>query len=378
MNGHQTWSYAQLDARAELLAHALRALGVGPERCVGVCLERSPELLVALLAVLKAGGAYVPLDPAYPPERLAFLLDDSGASLVLTDARAEHALPPPPASQTRLRLDDPARLEAPTQLAHRPPRAQNLAYLIYTSGSTGRPKAVAIQHRSAVSLVHWALTAFSADELAAPLAATSIAFDLSVFELFAPLACGGCVVLAPDALALPTLPAADRVTLLSTVPSVAAELLRLGPLPAGLRVFALAGEPLGEPLVRQLLEASPRTRLLDLYGPSETTTYATCAQRLAGEAPTIGRPIANMRAYVLDANARLLPPGVPGELYLGGEGVARGYLGRPTLTAERFVPDPFGPPGGRLYRTGDRVRQGPEGKLTFLGRLDRQVKLRGV
>jgi acyl-coenzyme A synthetase/AMP-(fatty) acid ligase/acyl carrier protein len=259
------------------------------------------------------------------------------------------------------------------------PRPGNLAYLIYTSGSTGRPKAVAIEHRSAVALALWAREVFPEGDLAGVLAATSVSFDLSVFELFVPLAWGGRVILAENALALPGLPAAGEVRLVNTVPSAMAELVRQGAVPASVRTVNLAGEPLKRALVSALEERLPEARVRNLYGPSEDTTYSTWAPQERGEGePGIGRPLPGTSARVLDRAGRRTPAGVPGELHLGGAGLARGYLGRPDLTAERFVPDPFAShPGERLYRTGDLVRYRPGGELEYLGRLDHQVKLRG-
>ncbi len=250
-----------------------------------------------------------------------------------------------------------------------------VAYLIYTSGSTGRPKGVAIEHASAVRLVAWAGKTYSPEELSGVLASTSISFDLSIFEIFVPLSFGGTVILADNALALPTLPAAGEVTLINTVPSAIAALLDLGPLPPQVRTVNLAGEPLRRSLADRVLATG--VRLWDLYGPSEDTTYSTGAEVRAGDPdePSIGWPVAGSRAYVVDAVLQPLPVGVPGELCLGGGGLARGYLDRPDLTAERFVPDPFS--GGRLYRTGDLARRRPDGNLEYLGRLDHQVKIRG-
>jgi amino acid adenylation domain-containing protein len=255
---------------------------------------------------------------------------------------------------------------------------EGLAYLIYTSGSTGRPKGVAITHASAVRLVAWAGAAFERSELAGVLASTSINFDLSVFEIFVPLAWGGTVILADDALHLPSLPAKGEVTLINTVPSAMAGLLELGPLPPSVRTVCLAGEPLRRGLAERVY-ASGVDRVLNLYGPSEDTTYSTGAlvERGAVGEPAIGGPVAGSRAYVVDRHLYLVPVGVTGELCLGGGGLARGYLGRPELTAERFVPDPFAASGGRMYRTGDRVRRRPDGQLEFLGRFDHQLKIRG-
>ncbi|MET0398422.1 MAG: amino acid adenylation domain-containing protein, partial [Longimicrobiaceae bacterium] len=257
---------------------------------------------------------------------------------------------------------------------------RNLAYLIYTSGSTGRPKGVQIEHRSAVALLRWADEVFADDELAGVLASTSLSFDLSVFELFLPLGRGGAVVLAEDALALASLPAREEVTLLNTVPSAAAALVRAGAVPASVRVVCLAGEALKRGLADELY-ALPRVEAVyNLYGPSEDTTYSTWARvpRAEGRDPAIGRAVAGTRAYVLDGRMEPAPVGLPGELYLGGAGLARGYLGRPDATAAAFVPDPFGrAAGGRLYRTGDCARWLASGELEFLGRLDHQVKVRG-
>jgi amino acid adenylation domain-containing protein len=374
VHGARSVTYAELDAASARVARELRARGIVPESRVGVCLERTPELVAALLGVLRAGAAYVPLDPAYPRERIAFILRDAATPLVVTQGSLADGL-----------AGDGAELLLVEELSAEPgdvPEAgatpENAAYLIYTSGSTGTPKGVVIEHRSAVAFLEWARGEFTAEELSGVLASTSVCFDLSVFELFLPLAVGGTVVLAENATELPRLPARDRVTLVNTVPSAAAELVRGGGIPASVRSVNLAGEPLKGALAEALHAAGVGT-VRNLYGPSEDTTYSTwtTVPRGAGREPTIGRPVANTRAYVLDGSLEPAPVGVPGELYLAGAGLARGYLGRPGLTAERFVPDPFSAEGGRLYRTGDRARWLPAGELEFLGRLDHQVKLRG-
>ncbi|HEV7518061.1 MAG TPA: amino acid adenylation domain-containing protein, partial [Thermoanaerobaculia bacterium] len=382
-------TYGELVERAAGLARRLRALGAGPEARIAVCLERTPEMVVALLAVLLSGGAYVPLDPAYPGARLEQMLADSGAVVLLTQASLAGRLPAPAPGSAPCRIalleDGPEAGEAPAGGVSEPPEPPeplpgNLAYVIYTSGSTGRPKGVAIEHRSVVAFVGWAGEVFRPAELSAVLASTSICFDLSVFELFATLAHGGTVILAADALELPDLPAAGRVSLVNTVPSAMAELVRQGALPPGARTASLCGEPLSGSLADRLHATGTVERVWNLYGPTEDTVYSTWTLVAPGEAPLIGRPIAGTRVYLLDRGGAPVPVGVPGELLLGGAGLARGYLGQPERTAERFVPDPFSSlesPGGRLYRTGDLARFRPTGDLEFLGRLDHQVKIRG-
>src|SRR3954467_7888107 len=349
---------------------------------VAVCLERTADLVVVLLAVLRAGAFYVPLDPRYPAERLRFLVEDSGARIVVTHSRLADRLPP----QTNFPLLDGPETAAPvaSHSSLTNVTAQNLAYLIYKSGSTGRPKAVAIQHQSAVELAFWAREAFSAAELRGVLASTAVTFDLSVFEIFVPLAWGGTVVLAENALELPAaaaaLPAGVEITLVNTVPSALAELLRADALPASVRTLNLAGEALPRWLADRAYARPGTARLCNLYGPSEDTTYSTWAviERSGERQPSIGRPLTGTRAYVLDATLERLPWWMSGGLSLAGAGLARGYLGRPELTAERFVPDPFDPVGGaRMYRTGDRVRLRPDGEMDYFGRLDHQVKVRG-
>ncbi|HYH44949.1 MAG TPA: amino acid adenylation domain-containing protein, partial [Thermoanaerobaculia bacterium] len=373
--GRERLTYRDLDLRAGELARRLAALGVGPEVRVGVCLSRSPSLVVALLGILKSGGAYVPLDPNYPRERLGFMLEDADAAVLITETALASRLP---TSRARVLVLDgePDRREEEAEPILALPG--NLAYLIYTSGSTGRPKAVAIEHRSAVAFIHWAHEVFTPAELASVLASTSISFDLSVFELFVPLACGGQVVLADNVLELPELPAAGEVTLINSVPSAVSALLELvQALPDRVRTVNLAGEPLKGSLA-QALYAIGAERVRNLYGPSEDTTYSTFETVVRGNRrePAIGRPIAGTWARLLDRHLELVPVGVPGEIYLGGAGLARGYLGRPELTAERFVPDPL-EPGARLYRTGDLGRLLPDGRIEYMGRLDNQVKVRG-
>jgi amino acid adenylation domain-containing protein len=374
----KAWSYRELHQRANQLAYFLKRLGAGPEVPVGICMERNLQLAVALLGILKAGAAYVPLDPNYPPERLKYMLKASGAGALLTQEKLLPLLDFYPGKVVNLDLswneindespENPETIVLP----------ENLAYVIYTSGSTGKPKGVAIRHSSAAVMLRWAHQVFSSQELSCVLASTSICFDVSVFEIFAPLSCGGTVLLTANALDLVKM-SETGVTLVSMVPSVMRELLRNGALPGSVQTLNLGGESLPADLVRDIYASSRAQRVCNLYGPSEDTTYSTYAfiERAAETIP-IGRPIANTWAYVLDEWMSPAPAGLAGELYLGGAGLARGYLNRPELTAERFLPDPFSrQPGERLYRTGDRVRWRRDGTLEFLGRIDQQVKIRG-
>ncbi len=369
-------TYEQLNRQADQLAAYLQSLGVGSEVPVGVFLDRAPTLIVALMGIFKAGGAYVPLDPDYPLERIRMILEDSGVSVLLTESQLRDRLPEVTCETVELDGEWPCR-DHPQNVAV---TGENLAYIIYTSGSTGRPKGVAIEHRNAVTLLKWAQKVFSPQDLTGVLASTSLCFDLSVFEIFLPLSCGGRVILARNALQLPHLPTAQEVTLVNTVPSAIAELYRSGGIPPAVRTINLAGEPLKNKLVQQLYQLEHIERVFNLYGPSEDTTYSTftLVEKGATEEPAIGRPIGNTQAYVLDQYLHPVPIGVKGELYLGGAGVARGYYQRPGLTAERFIGDPFAErPNARLYKTGDLARYRPDGNLEYLGRIDGQVKIRG-
>lgn len=375
---HQKVTYRELSRWANQLAAYLRKFGVGPDVLVGICVERSMEMVIGLLGILKAGGAYVPMDPAYPKERLAFMLDDCKATVLLTQESLIAGLPEHEARVVCLDTDwEDIGRESEEKCVHEV-ISDNLAYVIYTSGSTGRPKGVAIEHKNTTALLQWAREKFSPEEIAGVLASTSISFDLSIFEMFVPLSSGGKVIIARDALELPTLQTAEPVTLVNTVPSAMAELMRTGGVPTSVRTVCLAGEPLRTGLVQQIYQQQTIEKVFDLYGPTEDTTYSTFALRSVGAPATIGRPIANTQIYLLDSYMQPVPVGVSGELYIGGAGLARGYLNRPELTAEKFIPHPFGEePGMRLYNTGDIARYLPDGKIEFLGRLDHQVKIRG-
>ncbi|GAA3212596.1 amino acid adenylation domain-containing protein [Dactylosporangium siamense] len=377
-------TYADLDARSAALAGHLRRLGVTRGDLVAVCAERSHDLVVALLAVLRAGAAYVPLDPEYPPERLAFMLADAAAPVVLTQARLAGSLPPSDA--TVVVLDDPLPPCDPPPDDLTP---DDVAYVIYTSGSTGRPKGVPNTHRGIVNRLDWMQRAYRLQDDDVVLQKTPASFDVSVWEFFWPLLTGARLVLAApgghrDAEHLRDLIRAERVTTLHFVPSMLAVFLGADGVSGctSLRRIVCSGEELPVDLARRCLATLPAA-LHNLYGPTEAAIDVSAwhcdGDALAGLARVpIGAPIQNIALYVLDAKLRPVPAGVPGQLFIAGTGLATGYLRRPALTAERFRPDPFGPPGTRMYATGDLALRRPDGTIDFLGRIDTQVKLRGL
>jgi amino acid adenylation domain-containing protein len=386
-------SYRELNAAANRVAHTLRAHGAGPGTLVAVCADRSPELVAALLGVLKSGAAYLPVDPGYPGDRVAFMLSDAAAPLLLTQAALADALP---TADARVLLLDGLLVDPPGVWAGAPdtdpdPTAgpDDTAYVIYTSGSTGRPKGVANTHRGIANRLDWMQRQYALTPGDVVLQKTPVSFDVSVWELFWPLREGARMALAvPDGHRDPAylreLIAAEGVTAAHFVPSMLAAFLAQEQLDgcAALRTVVCSGEELPADLARRCVALLPGAALHNLYGPTEAavdvSSWACTPAALAGlPRVPIGRPIANTALYVLGPGLRPEPPGVPGELYIGGVGLATGYLNRPALTAMRFVPDPFGPPGGRLYRTGDLACWRPDGNLEFLGRLDTQVKLRG-
>ncbi|HEX8272300.1 MAG TPA: amino acid adenylation domain-containing protein, partial [Longimicrobiaceae bacterium] len=386
-------TYAELDARANRLARHLRGLGVGPEVRVGVCVERTLDMVVALLAVLKAGGAYVPMDAGYPPQRLAFMLEDARVPVLVTQAALLERLPEGAAGAV-VRLDaDRARIAAespaPLQSAAGP---ENPAYVIYTSGSTGRPKGIVVRHRGVVNNVTDLNRSFGVGPGDSGLALSSLSFDMCVYEVFGMLAAGGTVVLpdpdeARDVRHWAELLVKHGVTVWNSAPALleaVVELVESRPelRPRSLRLALLGGDWIPVTLPERLRAVAERVRVISLGGVTEASIHSTVYP--VGERDPrwtsipYGRPMANQTAYVLDRLHGLLPVGVSGELCFGGVGLARGYLGRPDLTADRFVPDPFGDaPGGRLYRTGDRARWRADGQLELLGRMDFQVKVRG-
>ncbi|HEX2076983.1 MAG TPA: amino acid adenylation domain-containing protein [Longimicrobium sp.] len=424
----RTMTYAELDARSSRLAHRLRRLGVGPEARVGVCMERGMEMVVALLGVLKAGGAYVPLDPEYPRERLAYMLADAAVPVLLTEDRLVHLAEGYAGAIIRLDTpEDDAETPAIPDSLFPVPSPDALAYVIYTSGSTGNPKGAMNAHRGVVNRLRWMQDEYVLAPGDVVLQKTPFSFDVSVWEFFWPLITGARLVLARpgghrDAAYLAEVIEREGVTTLHFVPSMLAAFVDAAPAERcrTLTRVVCSGEALPEELVQRFYArmdaaGNDRVRLHNLYGPTEAAvdvTYWACERGDTGPVP-IGRPVANTRILVLDRRGEPVPVGVPGELHIGGVQVGRGYLGRPALTAEKFVPDPFGEPGARMYRTGDRVRwtesasvrecvsalvgdsrgvdHAQRGQppfthalthsrthaLQFLGRMDFQVKLRG-
>ena len=382
--GDRNLSYAALNERANQLAHYLRGEGVEPELLVAVCVERSLEMIVALLGIVKAGGAYVPLD-LLPRDRLALVLEDTAPRLILTQSHLRDVLPP--GDRPVLSLDQgwgPLALEESTNPTHTV-RPANLAYVIYTSGSTGTPKGIATLHRNVVGFVQNQSYATWSPHGETVLQISPLAFDASTFEIWGSLASGSKLVLMPPVRW--TLPDIYRVVQSQDVSlallvapifnSIAAEDF---PRLVGVKQFYTGADLVSQAQFRKVSEAFD-CRLTNCYGPTETTVFCTTfsargPQKIPETLP-IGRPIANMRAYVLGDDLRPVGVGMPGELYIAGVGVARGYLNRPAFTAERFVADPFGPAGSVMYRTGDLARVRPDGDLDFLGRADQQIKIRG-
>ncbi len=391
--GERLLSYVDLLAAADRLGGALRDAGVRPGSIVGVCLPRSADTVVALLGVWRAGAAYLPLDPDYPAQRLAFMVADSRAEVVITTAALAGRVPP---GARGLILDGATRGATPgaTPGATRgatpgaPPGLDDLAYVIYTSGSTGTPKGVAVTHRALAARARWMVRDYALTPADRVLQFASLSFDTHAEEVYPCLAAGACLVMMPDgARSLPELlasPSGRAVTVLDLPTPYWHELVDVVDTvawPPGLRLTILGADQVHATAVGKWRDRfGNQVRLVNSYGPTETTIIATTAELGPGDdrgRPPIGRPLDNTRVYVCDAHGALVPPGVPGELLIGGAGLARGYLHRPGPTADRFVPDPYGPAGGRLYRTGDRVRWRRDGRLEFLGRLDDQVKVRG-
>ncbi|WDF42006.1 non-ribosomal peptide synthetase [Streptomyces sp. T12] len=366
-------TYGDLDEKSRALAERLVADGAGPGVPVGICVERTPDLIVGILAVLRAGSCYVPLDPRYPAERLNFMVRDSGTRLLLTTTASRAGCP---AGPTLVVLGESVTTEPGEKPV--PVVPGDTAYVIYTSGSTGKPKGVAIRHSGCVTMLSEMDRALGDCDRSGVSAASSICFDMSVMEIFSALCRGGAVVLVESAVHLPESPHVDKITHLHAIPSVMNTLLDAGGLPPNLRTVVFGGEPLRRKLVDRTYQETAADRVFNAYGPTEGTVFCTFGpvpKDGTGE-PTIGSPSVSARIHVLDENLKPQPDGVPGELYLGGAGLAHGYVNRPRTTAERFVPDPF-QDGERMYRTGDVVKFTDDGQLEFVGRTDHQVKMRG-
>jgi amino acid adenylation domain-containing protein len=376
----QQLSYRELNERANQLAHYLQTLGVVPEQIVGIMMNRSLEMVISVLAVLKAGAAYLPLDPEYPQERLSFMLNDADAKALLTQSKLAEHLPQSEAFVIAVDQSEEIRhqsVENPT----REVSAENLAYVIYTSGSTGKPKGVQVQHRGVSNVIAASIERLEVGTSSRVLQAASLSFDASVLEIFSALLSGACLILV------------DRETLMSN--SLLSQLMRnqaitfIASPPSrldtitdnefpDLRTIIVGGESCSSETAARW---SGGRRFFNAYAPTETTIYSTlfeCSE-MSTQSPPVGKPIANTEVYLLDEHLNPVPVGARGELYIGGMGIARGYLNRPELTAERFIPHPFSTePGERLYRTGDLARYLPDGNIQFIGRVDQQVKLRGL
>ncbi|ATL25930.1 non-ribosomal peptide synthetase [Streptomyces formicae] len=390
-------TYGELNRRANRFARLLLAHGAGPETLVALALPRTPDMVVAVLAALKAGAAYVPVDVRYPAGRIAQMLGGARPLVVVvdsgtgtgtgTDTRSRTGIVPPDGATLVVMDAEPVVRHTAAQPSGdvtdaerpRPLLPRHPAYVIHTSGSTGTPKGVVIEHANAVQLVATVEDQFGRAGMARVLASTSLSFDVSILEIITTLATGGSIELVDDLFALLERDSWQG-SMLSGVPSAVASVLAGGDTRLAAREVVLGGEPIPRGLLREIRERVPGSTVTNIYGPTEATTYAT-TWRDGGEPadtePPIGRPVPNCQAYVLDPWLQPVPVGLPGELYLAGAGVARGYLDRPALTAERFVACPFGAPGRRMYRTGDQVRLRPDGQLDFLGRLDGQVKING-
>ena len=369
-------TYQNLNTKADCLAHYLKTVGVGPDTLVGICVERSVDMMVGLLGILKAGGAYIPLDPHYPQQRLAVMVDDADIEILVSQSWLLNLLPS--YNGKTVCLDQP--IASPVSSAH-PPQAENLAYMIYTSGSTGRPKGVQITHNSVVDLLHSQRQALGISQQDTILSAASFSFDMSILELWLPLVVGARLVLVSRDVAQDGLRLADQinthgVTLMQATPATWRMLLDANWAGSSQLQIICGGEALPPDLASALISRCATLR--NFYGPTEATVWATQQAITADKPITVGRPLANTQIYLLDESFNPVPVGVPGELYIGGVRLSRGYYQRPSLTAERFIPNPFSQiPGARLYRTGDLARYLPDGTLDYLGRADYQVKLRG-
>lgn len=386
--GQDRMTYAELDARADRIARWLRAKGARRETVIGICLDRCLDLVIAVLGVIKSDACYLPLDPAYPPDRLSYMVAAADATIVVTRSALVDSLGWLTAGQTATVMTDAGEVPSASERKDSDGTAENLLYVIYTSGSSGRPKGVAVPNRALLNLFDW----YSSDTNMAPgdvqLSSHSFSFDPASLEILFPLLHGAELVLAPEPARfspdeLLDVIAPAGVTVINVVPSLLYRLLEEPEAAArmsSLRLVVCGGEKLSPTLRDRFLEALPGTRLVNHYGPTETTIFATSwdCQASDGDSVPIGRPVAGVQAYIVGDDLEPLPPGSAGELCVGGSGLARCYANSPRLTAQAFVPDPFrAAAGARMYRTGDQARLRPDGVLEFLGRIDEQVQLRG-
>lgn len=376
-------TYDALNRQANQIARVLIEKNASPGSFIGICMPRSIEMVAAILGVLKSGSAYVALDPKYPASRLSAIQADANLKIILTTESIKHrnlidnnlllSLDSPKTKQDLISKND-------DNLSSVDVSANDLAYIIYTSGSTGRPKGVMITHKNVSALYQWAKDTFTSEDLSLVVAATSICFDLSIFELIITLQLGGTALITDDILSIISDPRSEKISLINTVPSAIKALLENNAIPQNIRVVNLAGEPLRQDLVESLYQVGV-PKVFDLYGPSEDTTYSTFSHRLPGARPTIGRPISNTKTYILDRHGELLPIGGIGELYIGGAGLAKGYLNLPDLTSKKFIANPFRMQQSgeteKIYSTGDLCRYRSDGCIEYLGRIDHQVKIRG-
>src|SRR5262249_39208991 len=384
----KTISYRQLEQRSNRLARYLRARGVKPRDLVAVCLKRSADMVAAVLAVTKVGAAYVPLDPAYPKERLAFMLDDTKAALVLPQWSLVDRLPADPSRLVNLDRIDAELADLPGTPLPRQHTPDAVAYVIYTSGSTGKPKGVVVRHRAAVNTLDWVNRTFGVGPKDRLLFITSLSFDLSVYDIFGILGAGGSIRIADehelkDPAQLAEILRTESITVWDSAPAALQQLTPFfdqAPPSLSLKLVMLSGDWIPVTLPDQVRDAFPNAKVMALGGATEAAIWSNWFPVAAVDPawPSIpyGKPIRNARYHILDSNLQPVPVGVPGELHIGGLCLADGYLNRPELTAVRFIPDPF-EPGERLYKTGDLARYMPDGNIEFLGRIDHQVKVRG-
>lgn len=380
IDGHDEISYFELNCLANKVAHYLANLGVGKEVLVGICMDRSAKTVACLMGILKAGAAYVPLDPQYPLERLDFMVKDAGISVVLTQTKHKNSVS---GNVSNVVCVDVQWDEIQKQPAGNPLNdieLNNLAYVIYTSGSSGIPKGVAVEHKGISALINSYSRVYTDVEISGVFGATSLNFDISVMDIFATLGLGGTLILAEHPMALPEIPAKEKVKLIIAAPSTVAGLLAIGAIPRSVITIGLGGDVVKQRLVNDIYALGHVRRVYNMYGPTEESVWATffLTEPNAGNDPCIGRPLSKTEVFILDKNMNPVPAGVPGELYLGGAGVAREYLNRPLLTKERFVLNPFQKDRSeRLYKTGDMARFLHDGNIDFIGRIDAQVKIRG-